>query len=224
MFSSTIAVKSTVLAAAMAATLAVAGCTNTTSDTSTSPTVSSSTAMSGSMPGMDHGDSSASAAPSATRTDFNDADVMFLQMMYPHHSQAVDMAKLVPSRSQNQQLITLAQNIEKAQGPEMTQMTGLLTSFGKPAPSPDMSGHDMPGMGGMPGMMSAEQMNNLTGLSGKAFDQAWLQMMIDHHSGAIDMSNTELRDGTNPDAKKLAQAIIANQQAEITQMRGMLGS
>ncbi|OPX07339.1 DUF305 domain-containing protein [Mycobacterium sp. AT1] len=144
--------------------------------------------------------------------------MMFLQMMYPHHAQAVDMAKLVPSRSQNQQVITLAQNIEKAQGPEMTQMTGLLASFGKPAPSTEMSGHDMPGM------MSAEQMTNLTGLSGKAFDQVWLQMMIDHHSGAIDMSNTELRDGTNPDAKKLAQAIIANQQAEITQMRGLLGS
>ena len=216
MFSSTIAIKSTVLAAAVAATLTVAGCTDTASNTSASPTVSSSTAMSGSMPGMDHGGSSASAAPSATRTDFNDADVTFLQMMYPHHAQAVDMAKLVPSRSQTQQVITLAQNIEKAQGPEMTQMTGLLTSFGKPAPSAEMAGHDMPGMGAMPGMMSAEQMNNLTGLSGKAFDQEWLQMMIDHHTGAIDMSNTEVRDGTNPDAKKLAQAIIANQQAEIT--------
>ena len=72
-------------------------------------------------------------------------------------------------------------------------------------------------------MMSAEQMDHLKGLTGTAFDQAWLQMMIDHHGGAIDMSNTELRDGTNPDAKKLAQAIIANQQAEITQMRGILG-
>ena len=222
MFSSTISAKPIVLAAAVAAALVVAGCTDTASDTATSPTASS-TAMSGPMPGMDHGGSSASAPPSATRSDFNDADVMFLQMMYPHHAQAVDMAKLVPSRSQNQQVITLAQNIEKAQAPEMKQMTALLTSFGKPAPSAEMSGHDMPGMGGMPGMMSAEQMNDLTGLSGKAFDQMWLQMMIDHHSGAVDMSNTELRDGTNADTKKLAQAIIANQQAEITQMRGMLG-
>ena len=223
MSSSTIVVKSAVLTAAVAAALTVAGCGDDVSDTSASPTVSSSTATSGSMPGMDHGGSSTSPAPSATRTDFNDADVMFLQMMYPHHAQAVDMAKLVPGRSQNQRLITLAQNIETAQGPEMTQMAGLLTSFGKPAPSVDMSGHDMPGMGGMPGMMSAEQMTNLTGLSGAGFDREWLTMMIDHHSGAVDMSNTELRDGTNPDAKKLAEAIIANQQAEITEMRGMLG-
>lgn len=223
MFGSTIAIKTTVLTAAVAAGLAVTGCSSDTSNTSTSQTISSSTGMSGSMPGMDHGGSSASAAPSATRTDFNAADVMFLQMMYPHHAQAVDMAKLVPGRSQNQQVITLAQNIERAQGPEMTQMTGLLTSFGKPAPSEDMGDHDMSGMGSMPGMMSVEQMDNLKGLSGRAFDQVWLQMMIDHHAGAIDMANTELRDGTNPDAKKLAQAIIANQQAEITQMRGMLG-
>lgn len=222
MFSSTIAIKSTVLAAAIAAALAVAGCSDNASDTSTSPT-SSSTGMSGSMPGMDHGGSSASAAPSATRTDFDDADVTFLQMMYPHHVQAVDMAKLVAGRSQNRQVITLAQNIEKAQGPEMTQMTGLLESFGKPVPSGEMSGHDMPGMGSMPGMMSAEQMKNLTGLSGQAFDQVWLQMMIDHHTGAITMADTELRDGSNPDVKKMAEAIIANQQAEITQMRGMLG-
>jgi uncharacterized protein (DUF305 family) len=129
------------------------------------------------------------------------------------------MSKLVEGRTQNQQVITLAQNIEKAQGPEMTQMTDLLASFGKPAPTAG-SGHS--GMD-MPGMMSAEQMTSLEGLSGAAFDRMWLQMMIDHHTGAIDMSNTELRDGSNPDAKKMAQAIIANQEAEITQMRGMLG-
>ena len=215
---STTAVKTVIAAAAAAAALTVAGCSDNTSNTSTSPTTASSTGMSGSMPGMDHGGSSASAAPpSGTRSDFNDADVMFLQMMYPHHAQAIEMAKLVPSRSQNQQVIKLAQNIDKAQGPEMTQMTGLLNSFGKPAPTAD-SGH----MAGMPGMMSAEQMNTLTGLSGAAFDRMWLQMMIDHHTGAITMSNTELSDGTNPDAKKMAEAIIANQQAEISQMQGML--
>jgi uncharacterized protein (DUF305 family) len=220
MFTST-TIKTIVVAAAAAAALTVAGCSNGTSTTSST---SSSPGMSGSMPGMDHGgmstSTSASAAPSATRSDFNDADVMFLQMMYPHHAQAIDMAKLVAGRSQDQQVITLAQNIEKAQGPEMTQMTDLLKSFGKPAPAAD-SGHM--GMGNMPGMMSAEQMTSLEGLSGVEFDRMWLQMMIDHHTGAIDMSNTELRDGSNPDAKKMAQAIIANQEAEITQMRGMLG-
>jgi uncharacterized protein (DUF305 family) len=219
MFTFTTTIKTAVVAAAAATALTVSGCSNDTSSTPASPTTSSSTGMSGSMPGMDHGGSPTSATPSATRSDFNDADVTFLQMMYPHHAQAIDMAKLVPGRSQNQQVITLAQNIEKAQAPEMAQFTDLLESFGKPAPAAD-SGHS--GMD-MPGIMSAEQMNTLTGLSGAAFDRMWLQMMIDHHTGAIDMSNTELREGTNPDAKKLADAIIANQQAEIAQMRGMLG-
>ena len=148
MFSSTIAIKTTVVAAAVAAAFTVVGCSDDASKTATSPTTASATATSGSMPEMDHGGSSASAAPSATRSDFNDADVMFLQMMYPHHAQAVDMAKLVAGRSQDQRVITLAQNIEKAQGPELTQMTGLLKSFGKPVPSGALSGHDMPGTGG----------------------------------------------------------------------------
>lgn len=208
-------IKNLVVAAATAAALTVAGCSN---GTSAAP-ASSPPAMTGSMPGMDHGTSStsasASAAPNVTRSDFNDADVMFLQMMYPHHAQAIDMSKLVADRSKDQQLITLAGNIEKAQGPEMDQMTDLLESVGKPAPSAD-SGH-------MTGMMTSEQMASLAALSGADFDRMWLQMMIDHHEGAIEMSNTELKDGINPDARKMAQAIIANQQAEITQMRGMLG-
>jgi uncharacterized protein (DUF305 family) len=209
------------LAVTAAATLAIAaaGCSNNATP-STSPVTSSSTTTStgGSMPGMDHGSSPSSPAPAATRTDFNDADVTFLQMMYPHHAQAVDMAKLVPGRSQNEQVLALAANIEKAQAPEMTQFAALLQSFGKPAPAAD-SGHTAD----MPGMMTDEQMTTLKGLSGTEFDRMWLQMMIDHHTGAIIMANTELRDGTNADAKKLAEHIIANQQAEITQMRGMLG-
>ncbi len=206
MFSFSIAVTFTARAAAVAVVMTVAACTGTASNTSTN----------GSMTGMDHGATSSAPTP-ATHTDFDDADVTFLQMMYPHHAQAVDMAKLVAGRSQNQEVITLAQNIDKAQGPEMTQMIGLLQSFGKPAPSAQMSGHDMPGM------MSTDEMNELNGLSGKPFDDRWLQMMIQHHTGAIQMADTELRDGSNADVKKLAGAIIADQQAEITQMRSMLG-
>ncbi|WP_040695267.1 DUF305 domain-containing protein, partial [Nocardia vinacea] len=115
-----------------------------------------------SMPGMDHGSSSASSGKPATRSDFNDADVTFLQMMYPHHAQAVEMARLVPSRTRNEQVRALAADIEKAQSPEMEQITTLLESFGKPAPT--SSGHgghnmemtttmNMPGMPTMPGMM-----------------------------------------------------------------------
>ncbi|WP_234789706.1 DUF305 domain-containing protein [Mycolicibacterium mucogenicum] len=202
--------------AATAAAVALAACSPPNEQASTVSATTSSMPMSGhdmpghSMPGMSG--SSTSAAPAA---NFNDADVMFLQMMYPHHAQAVEMAKLVPTRSQNQQVKDLAAAIEKAQAPEMQQMTTLLAGFGKPAPSATMS-HSMPGL------MTPQQMTELTGLSGAAFDKMWLQMMVEHHQGAITMANDELKNGTNADAKKMAESIVTTQQAEITTMNGML--
>ncbi|AHH21350.1 hypothetical protein NONO_c65800 [Nocardia nova SH22a] len=195
---------------AVAATaLIAAGCGSDDSGGSAAP--SSSSAMAD-MPGMQHG----STPATATRTDFDDADVAFLTMMYPHHAQAVDMAKMVPSRSQNQQLITLAANVEKAQAPEMEQFAALLHSFGKPAPAATMN-HPMNGV------MTQDQMTQLQNATGADFDRMWLQMMIDHHQGAVEMANTELANGSNAEAKTLAQNIITAQQAEIQQMRGMLG-
>ncbi|WP_431964737.1 DUF305 domain-containing protein [Nocardia sp. bgisy134] len=170
--------------------------------------------------GTDHGTSSTTAgATSAARTDFDNADVTFLQMMYPHHAQAVEMAKLVPSHSQNPQLLALAAEVEKAQAPEMEQISSLLQSFGKPAPTAG-GGHEGHGM---PGMMSAEQMSALQAASGAEFDRMWLEMMIQHHAGAIDMAETELADGVNPDTQALARSVIAAQEAEIATMRTMLG-
>ncbi|MFI6868467.1 DUF305 domain-containing protein [Nocardia sp. NPDC050406] len=172
---------------------------------------------SGSTPETTH-HSTTTSASAATRTDFNKADVTFLEMMYPHHAQAVEMAKLVPTRSQNQQLIALAKSVENAQAPEMRQISTLLVSFGEPAPGE--GGHG--GHGSMPGMMSPEQMTALELASGPAFDKKWLDMMIEHHQGAIGMANTELAEGVNPEAKALAQAIVTAQQTEIDQMRTML--
>lgn len=202
----------TVAVAGTAAAIALAACSPPSQHDSTLPPTSSSMPMSGhDMPGM----SGTSTAPAAAT--FNDADVMFLQMMYPHHAQAVEMAKLVPTRSQNQQVKDLAAAIEKAQAPEMQQMTTLLADFGKPAPSATMS-HSMPGL------MTPQQMTELTGLSGAAFDKMWLQMMVEHHQGAITMAGDELKSGTNADAKKMAESIVTTQQAEITTMNGMLAT
>ncbi|MQY19733.1 DUF305 domain-containing protein [Nocardia macrotermitis] len=193
----------------IAVALLVAGCS---SDSGSS--ASGTTHEMADMPGMSPSSTSSAAA---TRTDFNAADVTFLQMMYPHHAQAVEMAKLVPSRSQNQQLIALASKIEAAQAPEMTKFAELLHSFGKPAPSATM---DHP----MGGVMSQDQMTALRQASGAAFDKMWLQMMIEHHQGAVTMSNTELSGGSNAEVKALAQGIVTAQQAEIQQMRGMTQS
>lgn len=193
-----------ILVAATAAVLFAAGCSD---DSTTHP--------------AEHATTSAAATTTsaAATTEFNDADVTFLQMMYPHHAQAVDMAKMVPSRTQNQQLIALAAQVEKAQAPEMQQITDLLTGFGKPAPSAT-EGH---GGHTMPGMMTDAQMSSLEAATGADFDKQWLEMMIAHHEGAVGMAQTELAGGVNPTSRQLATKIVADQEAEITTMRGMLG-
>ncbi|WP_290056103.1 DUF305 domain-containing protein [Amycolatopsis solani] len=148
--------------------------------------------------------------------DHNADDVTFAQQMIPHHSQALDMAKLVPSRSTDPKVVDLAGRIEKAQDPEIKQMQGWLTTWGA----------SMPGMSheSMPGMMPAEDMTTLEGSKGAEFDKRWLDMMIKHHQGAVDMAETELSKGSNPEAKALARKIIDAQQAEITEMQGLLRS
>jgi uncharacterized protein (DUF305 family) len=72
------------------------------------------------------------------------------------------------------------------------------------------------------GMMSDEQMNQLHMAAGSAADRTFLTLMQEHHQGAIDMSKTELAQGSNPQAKTLAQAISTSQAAEIAQMKTML--
>ncbi len=169
--------------------------------------------------GTDHS-ASAPAPSSSTQAaaDHNADDVTFAQQMVPHHSQALDMAKLVPSRSTNPKVIDLASRIAKAQDPEIQQMQEWLTSWG--AGMPGMTHESMPGM---TGSMSDNDMKKLEAAKGAEFEKMWLGMMIQHHQGAVDMAKTELSKGSNADAKALAQKIIDAQQAEITEMRGLLG-
>ncbi|MCW2638504.1 MAG: hypothetical protein JWP76_810 [Dactylosporangium sp.] len=168
------------------------------------------------MPVMNH--SSASSQPSAT---FNSADVMFAQMMIPHHQQAVEMATLAETRAADPQVKTLAAQIKAAQAPEIATMTKWLTAWGQPTAMP--SGHDMGGMShGMPGIMSDADMAKLKAATGTEFDKQFLQMMIEHHKGAIQMARDEQANGANPDAKALAARIIQTQQAEIDTMQKLL--
>ncbi|OZC84222.1 DUF305 domain-containing protein [Rhodococcus sp. 06-412-2C] len=197
------------LATAAVSAFLIAGCSSDTSSDSTPAGSSSSSAP-----------SSASATVSE---EFNDADAMFAQMMYPHHAQAVDMAVMAEGRTDNPDILTLASAIEAAQQPEMDRMTAWLTEWGQPAPSSDMG--EMSGMdhsSGM-GMMSQQDMDALTSLSGAEFDRQWLTMMIGHHEGAIEMANIEIADGSNPDAQEMARTIVATQQQEIDTMRALLG-
>jgi uncharacterized protein (DUF305 family) len=71
----------------------------------------------------------------------------------------------------------------------------------------------------MPGTMSEAELRQLMATRHQDFDLMFLDMMTAHHQGAIDMANTELRDGALPEVKRLAQQIIDAQQAEIEQFQ-----
>lgn len=161
-----------------------------------------------------------STSPAPAAASFNDADVRFATQMIPHHEQAVQMSKLAASRASSDQVKQLAAQIEKAQAPEIDQMSTWLRDWGKPVPT-TMGGHDMSSM--MPGMMSAQDMADLMVATGAQFDRMFLTMMIAHHEGAVQMARTEIAQGKNPEVKKLAQQIVTSQTTEIATMKTMLG-
>ncbi|MGW6932202.1 DUF305 domain-containing protein [Lentzea sp. NPDC054927] len=158
--------------------------------------------------------SACSSSPNTAAPDLT-ADVTFAQNMVPHHEQALEMAKLVPSRSTNEKVRGLAERVEKAQDPEITQMNEWLKQWGATTKQ-NHEGHDMAGM------MSGEDMAKLESSSGPEFDRQWLDMMIKHHEGAVEMAKTELEQGKDANAKKLAQAVVDGQQQEITEMKDLL--
>ncbi|MFE3882855.1 DUF305 domain-containing protein [Streptomyces lydicus] len=161
----------------------------------------------------------------------NAADVAFAKGMIPHHRQAVEMADLAVTRAASPRVKELAEKIKKAQAPEIKTMSGWLTAWGEQVPEEmpgmDHSAHsthsthsEMPGMKGMQGM---KEMDALKKKSGSDFDTSFLEMMIGHHRGAVQMAGTEKDKGAYGRAKTLAAGIIKAQNAEIAQMNKLLG-
>ncbi len=155
--------------------------------------------------------------------DHNDADITFAQQMVPHHEQAIVMADQALKTSKDSDVLALAKQIKAAQGPEIKSMNAWLKKW-------DATGNDHGDMAGMDhsdtgmGMMSDDEMMSLDNAAGKKFDTQWLTLMIKHHQGAVAMAKTERADGEYPAAKKLAAAVIKGQEAEITTMKGLMGS
>ena len=190
------------LCAAAATALLLSSCTSPASDGHTD---------------HEHGsESSAAGQPSG----FNADDVAFATNMIPHHQQAVEMSAMVPDRSTDPAVISLAKTIADAQDPEIDTMTAWLVQWKQPPAGTGHEGHQ--GMD-VNGMVDGATMTTLTSLKGAAFDELWLQSMIGHHQGAIEMAKAEIANGENADAKKLAQHVVDAQQAEIGQMKQMLG-
>jgi uncharacterized protein (DUF305 family) len=160
--------------------------------------------------------------PAAATATFNDDDVMFAQMMIPHHEQAVEMSDIAldPTVGASDAVRQLATRIKGAQDPEIELMTGLLTGWGK-STEMDMS---MDHSSMMDGMLTAGELDVLSSLRGADFDRAWMEAMVKHHEGALAMAKDVLEGGSDPSVRKLAEEIVAGQQAEIDEMRGLLGS
>jgi uncharacterized protein (DUF305 family) len=160
----------------------------------------------------------AATAPADTDASYNDADITFLQGMVPHHQQAVEMSQLVPDRTDRTELQDLADEIIAAQEAEIAQMEQFLADAGE-EPDADHMGGDMGGdMGGMSGMMTDEEMSRLADLEGTEFDLMFIDMMTEHHEGAIESAREVIADGENPEVRQLAEQIIDEQEREIAQM------
>ena len=152
---------------------------------------------------------------------FNDSDVMFSQMMIPHHEQAIEMSDIAldPTVGASNAVKELAARIKAAQDPEITKMKTFLTTWKERlTPDSSMDHSDM-----MSGMLSADDIKKLSSLRGVEFDRAWMTGMIAHHEGAIEMAKDVLEDGTNSAVRTLATAITTAQDSEILEMKKLLG-
>jgi uncharacterized protein (DUF305 family) len=152
-----------------------------------------------------------------------DADIHFLQMMIPHHEQALTMAQLAVTNGASTQVQALAKQIADAQGPEIAQMKAWLTEAGEPLDGGDHGDmgahHDM----AMDGMLTDEELSALEQAKGPEFDRLFLTGMITHHEGAIIMAEHVKQAGDDPKVAELADVIITAQKAEIAEMKQMLG-
>ena len=164
---------------------------------------------------MDMGAGGSSATSTAT-SEHNDADVSFAQNMVMHHQQAIEMSDMVLGKTGVDAKVTeLAQKIKAAQQPEIDTMNGWLNTWN--ASMGGMS-HDMGGM------MSESDMNALKDASGPDAGKLFLTQMMQHHQGAIEMANEEIKTGKNTDAVALAKKIVTDQTAEIATMKNLLSS
>lgn len=138
---------------------------------------------------------------------------MFAQMMIPHHEQAVLMSGWAETRSTNPEVLELARKIKAEQTPEIEQMKSWLPA----GYDTSLEGHGMH----MSGMLDTEELAELENSSGTVFDGLFLEGMIAHHEGAIEMT-AMLDSSSNDEAKTLRNAIIESQSAEIEYMKELL--
>jgi uncharacterized protein (DUF305 family) len=160
--------------------------------------------------GMDHEGHSSMASG-----DLSSDDIMFLQMMIPHHQQAIDISDLALTKSSDSELLALAKDIRDGQGAEIVKMKAWLDGANAGMDPGHSMGHDMGGM------LSDSELAALEAATGKNFDLLWLKGMTGHHDGAIDMA-AMIENAENAEIKSFGQAIVTTQSAQNKQMAAMI--
>ena len=159
---------------------------------------------------MDHSGHGSSSKESSSK--YSADEIMFAQMMIPHHEQAVTMSELAFTNTTNPEILALAIDIRDAQAQEISQMRSWIGN----RTGHDADSHNMT----MGGMLTDEDLETLASLKGEAFDQFFLTSMIAHHEGALDMVEM-IKDSTKSEVSTLAANIVKSQSAEIEAMKAL---
>lgn len=175
-------------------------------------------------------DTAARAADTTFRAaeSYTAADVRFMSHMIHHHAQALQMAALVPSRAQSAAVKRLAERITVGQGDDIVIMQRWLRQRDEPVPEVDTTGamgQDHASHVQMPGLLTAEQMRQLAQASGTEFDRLFLTLMIEHHRGAVAMTEELMATGGAAQEEvvfRVASEVFAEQTTEINRMQQMI--
>jgi len=158
--------------------------------------------------------------------EWNHTDVAFMQMMIPHHHQALEMSALADKHARNQAVRSLAERISASQAPEIQAMSAWLDERKIEVPradeDPTKYDHSQHGHNAMMGMMTPSQMKELSAARGERFDRLYLKGMIRHHAGAVDMAEDAAQDGSDVIVSEMTADVAATQSAEIDRMQNLL--
>lgn len=167
----------------------------------------------------------AEEASNLANVSYSLGDIQFLRGMIPHHAQAKEMSALAEDRTNNAAVLAVAERITLSQDDEISMMQGWLRDQGL-EPTPEDAHHE-PGFMRMDGMLSDEQMDELAAASGPEFDRLYLEYMIEHHQGALDMVEMLLDQrgsAQDPLLYEFTSDVTSDQTSEIERMDTLLAS
>jgi uncharacterized protein (DUF305 family) len=166
---------------------------------------------------------SAETARDLSKVEYIGADIKFMQGMIGHHAQAIEMAALIPTRTSRAELRMLGQRIDISQRDEINMMQQWLRARHQLVPGVDaIHQHDAVLM---PGMLTDDEMRQLSAAQGPEFDRLFLEGMIKHHEGALTMVKALFATpGAGQDVAifSFASDVDADQRMEIERMGAML--